>query len=74
MLQLNLFPTRIRAPVASSSGLILSRPHTPPFPVTHVRCDVDEAPLFCWQGVLTYSAGPGATEWDLAQDDKGERR
>lgn len=27
-----------------------------------------------WQGVLTYSAGLNATEWDLAQDGEGKTR
>lgn len=42
-----------------------------PFPVTRVCCDVDEAPSWCSQGVLTYYAGLRAAEWDLAQDDEG---
>lgn len=46
----------------------------PPFPVTRVRCDVDEVLLWPWRGVLTHSAGPRAPEWDLAQDDKGTER
>lgn len=36
-------------------------------------CDVDEAPLDGWQGVLTDSAGLRAAEWDLAQDGEGKR-
>lgn len=61
------------------SGVPLQSQHPPnptshPLPVTRVRCDVDEAPLWCRRGVLTHSAGLRAPEWGLAQDDRRKGR